>query len=75
VVINSYAFHFACEATGASDTRSSLRPLFCEGPSCCTTRAQSASRDSEIICLRHHPRKRVIQYSRDVGDQSRGRGV
>ena len=23
----------------------------------------------------HHPRKRVIQYSRDVGARSRGRGV
>jgi hypothetical protein len=23
----------------------------------------------------HHPRKRVIQYSRDISDKSRGRGV
>jgi hypothetical protein len=23
----------------------------------------------------HHPRKRVIQYSRDAGNQSKGRGV
>ena len=34
----------------------------------CKPRAQIAPREGEVIFSRHHPRMRVIQYSRDVSD-------
>src|SRR5947208_12711508 len=67
----SCAFLFAQiarETTGAASTRSSLRPLSKRAGSYQANLGQLMSRDREVILTCRHPRKRVIQYSRDVND-------
>src|SRR5437016_13976257 len=58
----------ARETAGAASTRSSLRPLTKRAGSSPANLGQLMSRDREVILSRRHPRKRVIQYSRDVND-------
>src|SRR5437870_13083375 len=67
----SCAFLFAQiarETAGAASTRSSLRPLSKRAGSYQANLGQLMSRDREVILTCRHPRKRVIQYSRDVND-------
>src|SRR5437867_9756954 len=58
----------ARETAGAAGTRSSLRPLTERAGSSPANLGQLMSRDRELILTCRHPRKRVIQYSRDVND-------
>ena len=67
----SCAFCFvqtARETAGAARTRSSLRPLFRWRDNEMQTFGRNASRDRLRIFHCRHPRRRVIQYSRDVHD-------
>jgi hypothetical protein len=54
---------------GAASIRSSLRPLFFGRANEDAKLGRSAPRDREVIFNRHHPRKRVTQYSRDSSDR------
>jgi hypothetical protein len=58
----------ARETAGAASTRSSLRPQISRRANEDASLGQFMSRDREVILSRRHPRKRVIQYSRDVND-------
>src|SRR3989442_10959962 len=58
----------ARETAGAASTRSSLRPLNKRAGSSPVKLGQLMSRDRERIFHCHHPRRRVIQYSRDGSD-------
>jgi hypothetical protein len=69
VVTNARVYYTPRAAAGASGARHSLRSLMSEGR---TSRQNSGALRGEIakLCValpgRHHPRKRVIQYSREV---------
>src|SRR4029079_4648679 len=56
----------ARETAGAASTRSSLRPHWRANED--KNLGRDASRDRKRIFGRHHPRMRVIQYSREVND-------
>src|SRR2546427_10070454 len=58
----------ARETAGAASTRSSLRPQFSRRANEDANLGRSASRDREVILSRHRPRRRTIQYSKDVSD-------
>src|ERR1700682_2011625 len=63
--------HFAHETAGAARTRHSLRPLISDGATFWKNSRGSCGEIAELcryILTRRHPRKRVIQYSRDVSD-------
>jgi hypothetical protein len=72
VVTISCAFYFAREAAGALGARHSLRPLYQEDRifTCTNSRAggEKAKPRLRLAFSCHHPRKRVIQYSRGSGD-------
>jgi hypothetical protein len=83
VVTPCALFSHRGRAAGAASARLSLRPLLTRDEPIDENLGRSAPREREVVCdgpnaqtfRRHHPRMRVIQYSRDVRRRTRGRGV
>jgi hypothetical protein len=73
MLMRALLVHIAHETAGAARIRHSLRPLDFEGVTFPAKLGRNARRECGGVFFnhsRHHPRKRVIQYSRDVNDRT-----